>query len=143
KSNLDSVDVGSAWLLDILLKAALAFSVFLSGPFIGVYYQNQDIGLAIQILSPVLILKSLMNPGLHVLRRELDYNILFKITLIQKLVSFSVVVIAAYMTRSFWAMIVGDIVSVITGLLLSYALCKKRYRLNSSRIKEQWIFSKW
>lgn len=143
KPEMDDEDVYSAWTLDIVIKGIMAFICLVISPLVAMFYDNPEIGYAVAVLSSVILIRALMNPGLHIFRRNLEYALIFKISVVQKIISVCVVISIAFYYKSFWAIIVGDIVSALTGVILSYKYCHFKPRLSRQRFKEQWEFSKW
>lgn len=143
KDSIDDEDVHTAWSIDLCMKSALWILLFSAAPLIGKFYDNTEIVGAIQVVSVVIFLRALQNPGLHILRRDLTYKRIFWLLVCQKILSFSFVITIALMTKSYWAIIVGDIVSALVGLVGSYILHPFRPRFSLKKRSEQWDFSKW
>lgn len=143
KDSVDDTDVNTAWSIDVLMKFGLWLVMLLAAPFIGAFYDNEPVVGAIQVVSIVILLRALQNPGLHLLRRELSYKTIFWLLSTQKIISFIFVVTIAVYTGSFWAIIVGDIVSAIVGIVGSYVMHPYRPRFTLKRRLEQWSFTKW
>lgn len=135
--------VNTAWTLDILLKVSLCCLLYLALPGIHWFYEDPNIIYAVGTLIPVIAIRAITNPELHIQRRNLSYKIIFRIGVIQKLVSFAVVIVIAFETRSFWAIVIGDLVSSVVGVLLSYYYCTRRPKLSLRNVGKQWVFSRW
>lgn len=135
--------VNTAWTLDILLKATLCGLLYLALPGINWFYEDPNIIYAVGTLIPVIAIRAMMNPELHIQRRNLTYKIIFRIGVIQKLISFAVVIVVAFQTRSFWAIVIGDLVSSVVGVVLSYYYCTRRPKLSLRNVGKQWLFSRW
>lgn len=143
KDNIDDDDVNTAWSIDLLLKFTLWMLLIIGAPLIGSFYDNAEIVSVLQVVSVVVFLQALQNPGLHLLRRNLTYSPIFWLLAWQKLVSFIFVITIAYMTRSYWAIIVGDIVYALVGVVGSYVLHSYRPKFSLKKKFEQWMFTKW
>ncbi|SOB75153.1 Membrane protein involved in the export of O-antigen and teichoic acid [Marinobacter sp. LV10R510-11A] len=135
--------VNTAWTLNLLLKVSVCVLLYLLLPGISWFYESPNIVFAVGALIPVILIRAIMNPELHVQRRNLNYGVIFKIGVIQKLISFLVVVVIALLTQSFWAIIAGDIVSSLVSVALSYYYCARRPGLSMRNASRQWGFSKW
>lgn len=143
KTALDDEDVNSAWTLDILLKGGMTLLLLTSAPLLAHWYDNPSIGQAVAVLSSAILLRAFMNPGLHILRRNLEYRAIFYLQLGQKALSFMAVIMVALLYQSFWAIVVGDLVSALVGVVMSYAVSRYRPRFSRQRMATQWQFSKW
>ena len=143
RDHVDDTDLNTAWALDLMLKSLLWLVLLGAAPLIGSFYDDPRIVDALWAVSIVIVLRALQNPGLHLLRRDLEYSRIFWLTLTQKIVSFVVVIALAFSFRSFWAMIVGDLVYALVGVLGSYYCHSFRPKLSFARIGVQWMFTKW
>ncbi|MFW0778338.1 MAG: oligosaccharide flippase family protein [Rickettsiales bacterium] len=135
--------VNTAWTLDLLLKFSVCVLLYILVPAINWFYDDPNIIYAVAALIPVIAIRSLLNPELHVHRRNLRYGVIFRIGVIQKLTSFVVVIAVAFSTKSFWAIVIGDLVSSLVAVSLSYYYCRGRPRISVLNIKSQWVFSRW
>ncbi|MGI9285761.1 MAG: oligosaccharide flippase family protein, partial [Pseudomonadales bacterium] len=143
KDEVDHDDLNTAWSIDLSLKFVMWIIVLFGAPLLADFYDNEKITSALQVVSIVILLRALQNPGLHLLRRNLSYSKIFWLNLWQKVASFIVVVVLALTLKSYWAMIIGDIVYAIVGIVGSYHLHSFRPKLSLTRYKEQLGFSKW
>lgn len=143
KDQIDDDDLNTAWSIDISMKFILWVLLFLSAPLIGRFYDNTEIVAVIQVVSVVVFLRALQNPGMHLFRRNLTYKPIFWLFTWQKVLAFLFVISIAFITQSYWAIIVGDIVFSIVGIIGSYLLHPFRPRFSFKNRFEQWGFTKW
>ena len=143
KDNIDDDDVNTAWSIDLSMKFILWMLLLLGAPLVGWFYDNTEIVGAIQVVSIVVFLRALQNPGLHLLRRNLTYGSIFWLFSWQKLFSFIFVITIAFITHSYWAIIIGDIVSALVGIAGSYMLHPYRPKFSLKKKFEQLAFTKW
>ena len=143
KKSVDSVDLSTSWTIDILLKGGVCILLILAAPLVVDFYHDSRLLDLIRVASAVLILNALKNPGMALLKRELQYRKIFIVLVSQKLISFVCTVSVAFVTHSYWALVVGDLVSSGVMLVGSYLVHPFRPRLSFNRYKEQWVFSKW
>lgn len=143
KDEVDDDDVNTAWSIDLSMKFILWMLLLIGAPLVGWFYDNSEIVSVIQVVSIVVFLRALQNPGLHLLRRNLTYGSIFWLFSWQKLFSFISVITIAFITHSYWAIIVGDIVSALVGIVGSYMLHPYRPKFSLKKKFEQWTFTKW
>lgn len=143
KDKIDDEDVNTAWSIDLSMKFMLWMLMLFGAPLVGWFYDNDEIVAVIQVVSIVVFLRALQNPGLHILRRNLTYSSIFWLFSWQKLLSFIFVITIAFMTHSYWAIIVGDIISALVGVVGSYILLPYRPKFSLKKRFEQWAFTKW
>lgn len=143
KDQVDDEDLNTAWSIDISMKFTLWILMFLSAPLIGRFYENMEIVAVIQVISIVVFLRALQNPGMHLLRRNLTYKPIFWLLTWQKAFSFIFVILIAFITQSYWAIVVGDIIFALVGIMGSYLLHPYRPKFSLKKRLEQWTFTKW
>lgn len=143
KQDTDDNDINTAWTLDIISKFFLTVIIILLAPFIAETLDNPLLTHAIQIVSLSIPLRALRSPGLIIFAKEFEYGKLFKLSLYQKLISFSAVMLVVFIKPSYWAIVIGDIVSALTLLIGSYKISHYRPSLTLVKFKDQWGFSKW
>jgi len=143
KEQVSPQDLNTAWTIDLISKFALWLILIISAGFISEFFERPKLQSAIYVMSMLLPLNALKNPGIFLLKSELNYNKLFWLTLIQKVISFIVVITIAFFTPSFWALIIADLVASLIFILGSYKIHEFRPRLSLINNREQWLFSKW
>ena len=136
-------DINSAWTLDLLAKSAISLLVVFLSPFIAGYFNNEALGLPIAVCALIPLISGAENPRLNLLRRSLEYTIIFRINVTAKVVSFIVTIALAFYLKSYWALIIGSITSVSIIMLLGYYLYPYKPTFDTSKFSVQWKFSKW
>ncbi|MFT2090384.1 oligosaccharide flippase family protein [Paraglaciecola sp. 2405UD69-4] len=143
KSHLVKDDLNTAWSLDLLLKSLVCLFLIFLAPLIANFFDKNNLISAMQVASITLVINALRNPGLLVLKRDLDYKKIFYLSLIQRIVSFFVVIVVAVNFRSYWAFVIADIVGAIVFTIASYKVQVFRPSFSLLKVSEQWLFSKW
>ena len=77
------------------------------------------------------------------LKQNLDYKNIFKITIAAKVTSFVFVISIAYTQQTYWALVIGDIIASIVILFGSYLIHNYKPSLSLKMKNQQWHFSKW
>ncbi|WP_152206347.1 oligosaccharide flippase family protein [Marinobacter changyiensis] len=143
KADLHDDDLNTAWTIDLLMKGGLQLILIAAAPTVADYYDKPELQMALWIASCSLPISALLNPGLTLLKKQLDYRRILRLSIIQKLLSFTVVMTVVLIEPSFWALIIGDLVSSAAFTLGSYLIHQFRPRLSLSQIRTQWNFSQW
>lgn len=143
KSELLEEDIFSAWTLDIALKVVVVIGIFVFSAPILFFLERSELVLGLQVVSCVLLLNALKSPAIFLLKRTLNYQPIFVLTLIQKLSSFIVVIVLAFELDNYWAFIWADIVGAFVFLIFSYILAPHPIKICFTGIAKQWLFSKW
>jgi lipopolysaccharide exporter len=129
----------TAWTLSALrgLVAALCM--------VGVsaFVTDARLSSVLQVLAMGPVVNGLRNPTFVTFERELVYSKLATLTLVAKVLSVGVMLGVAITTRNYWALVVGQIVYVSTGAVLSYALRPYRPTWSLARFPTLFAFSGW
>jgi lipopolysaccharide exporter len=143
KENLEGKDLDTAWTLNIIVKSGI-FAVFLiTIPYIVDFYQQESLTLPLYCISLLLLISSLHSPGVMVLKREYNYKPILKLSFIQKIITFSVTISLVYYLKSYWAMVIGILVSELILMVGSYLIHSYRPKFSLQQISIQWKFSQW
>ncbi len=143
KENVTTEDLNSAWTLNLILKSVV-FVVFLfSVDLISRYFGDPSLKNPLYVISVLLLVNGFFNPAIALYAKDLDYSPMFKMAVIEKMLSISVVIPLAFVLRNYWAMIVGLALSYSLKTILSFVYHNFRPRIGFQRIREQWDFSKW
>jgi O-antigen/teichoic acid export membrane protein len=137
------VDLNTAWTLDMLLKSLMCVLLIAIAPLITSFFEQAHLSFAIQVASITLIINALKNPGLLLLKRNLDYKKVFYLSLVQRVASFITVISIALTWQSYWAFVIADIVGALVFTLGAYKIQPFRPSFSLLKVSEQWLFSKW
>lgn len=95
---------------------ALLFVVF--SPYIARFFKNDNLDLPFKVISVNLLLTSFTSVQQNILRRSFEYRKLFIIRIILTVIPLLVTLPIAYFTRSFWALIIGQITIATANTIL-------------------------
>ena len=143
KKTLDDSDIVTAWTISILSKLALFVALLALTPVLANFLNAPEAESAIRAMALVLPISAFASPQLFTHRRDLEYGIISKILLIERVVSFLVTVILAFILENYWAMIIGVLAAYTSKTLLSHWYAPYPLKFSLSRIKEQMSFSLW
>lgn len=123
-------------LLLCLLFAACAY------PASALYEEPRlfDVMLA---LGLSLLMGGLTNPRLVMLQRQLIFWQEFVLSVSQKLTGFVAAVAIAMIYHSYWALVIGTLVSQATMIIVSYLVLPFRPRITFRHMRELFSFSAW
>ena len=134
----DREDYDTGWTLRLIVISIASASVFLAAQPGADFFDDQRLVDILRLLAVAGLLGGFTNIGLTMYRRDLQF-----IGITQRLTSSAVTIVLAYWLRNYWALVIGEIVFMLVGLVLSYALHPYRPRFTLSRFHLQWDFSKW
>ena len=136
-------DYDSAWTLNIILRACLLGILFLLAPFASSFLKNPDLTYVIQITAAINLITSFQNIGLIKLERGLQYRPQNKLLIVAKVFSFTFCLIAAFIYKNYYALLVGNFINVLIITIGSYSISDYRPRFNFSFEKSMWQFSQF
>lgn len=135
------------WTVSIIRGVVLFIIIFISAPYIALFFNTPQASLIIQVVGATLCVGGFVNSGIVYFQKELEFNKQFLYRLTTILVDFIVVVMAALVWKNVWALIIGLLAGSLTGLVTSYIIqpYRPRFRLDVSKTREllgygQWVF---
>lgn len=143
KQDADDTDLNTAWSIDLVGKLVLTVVIWVLAPLIATTLNNPLLSDAIRVVSLSIPIRAFRNPALILLAKELQYQQLFKLGIVQKLLSFGAVMLVVVIHPSYWAIVAGDIVAALTMLIGSYRIHPYRPAWSLARLRDQWSFSQW
>lgn len=143
KSVISDDDLNTVWSLSFLLKLAVWLLFVIAIPYISLYFSEPKLSLPLYVISLILPISGLSNPGMVLYQKEFNYIPLFQLSVAVKVVSFVIVMFLAFYLRNYWAMVFGVVISYITKTIGSYYLHSFRPSWSLRKVSEQWNFSKW
>jgi O-antigen/teichoic acid export membrane protein len=142
----DAIDddyLHSAFTLNFMRSLAIgAILLILSEP-IASLYDDERLRLIIYALAATTVVDGLANPNRAAMLRALVFWQEFAIGVPQKLVGFAVSLVIAFSYHTYWAMVIGTLVTVATGTIMSYIVAPFFPKFRLSRARELFSFSAW
>ena len=120
QQHADREHFDTAWTLGIGLKVLVALVLVIGAPFVASFYDDVRLERVVQVLALVSFVGALENIGIVTFRKEMEFDKEFRFQLAKKLLSVVATVILAVYFRSYWALILGMLVSAALGVVLSY-----------------------
>jgi O-antigen/teichoic acid export membrane protein len=133
----------TAWTLEIIQSVLLAIALFVTAPLVGGHFEDPRVTEVVRLLSLRALIGGFQNIGVVNFRRDLQFGLEFRFGVARKLATFLVTVSAALALRSYWALVIGQIVGRVVEVAISFRMCDYRPRLTLARIGEIWGFSQW
>ena len=133
----------TAFTLSLLRGLVLtALLLLASVPFSGFYGDNRLVAL-VCVLSLAPTARGLMSPRLAQYQREMSFWRDFALELVGKLLAFSLAVLIAWHTGSYWAIAVGVVSFPLGSAIVSYVLAPYRPRLSLAEMPSFTGFIGW
>lgn len=136
-------DYDTAWTLRVLQGVAAAVVVLGAAPFAASYFRDERIVPLLAVLSAGVVVAGCANIGVVAFRKELTFEKEFRFQVFAKLLAFPIVIAAAVVLRSFWALAIGIVAGYVISTGLSYLMHPYRPRWCLERWRHLWSYSKW
>ena len=139
----DRDDYDTAWTLRLIVISAASIAIFFAAQPGANFFNEQRLVDVLQLLALIGWVSGFSNIGLTMYRRELQFRKIALIGLSQRISATITTIALAIWLRNYWAMVIGELVFMLVGLLLSYTQHSYRPRFTLIRIRKQWDFCKW
>lgn len=117
--------------------------VALSATTVAHWFKEPRLVDVLLVLAAVCVLSGLENVGIVEFRRSLRYHYQFMLQAVPRIAGVCTTITAAFLLRSYWALLAGMTVAVITRLFTSYALHPFRPRIALADWRKLAGFSFW
>jgi lipopolysaccharide exporter len=141
--NPDRQHYDTAWTLNALYFAVASIGLVASAPLLARFYKTPQLSDIIYVLAFGFFLEGFVNVKIIDFQKHFRfrYEAILKVSV--KLAGFCATVIAAFLLRSYWALLIGMLTTRVTRLALSYALAPYKPRPTLSKTRELFSFSSW
>ncbi len=133
----------TAWTLEILQAALLALALLAAAPYATDYFGDARVLEVMQILSLRAFVGGFENIGVVAFRRELNFTREFWFGVFKKMSTVAVTIVAAFVFRSYWALVLGLVGGRVLDVVISFVMHPYRPRLTLARFSSIWGFSQW
>ena len=139
--DLDVYD--TAWTMNLIRCLLLAGIIVATAPLQAWVFGEPRIADVLLIVAATAALEGLGSIGVMREQRELRFDVLFRIQLAQRILSFVITVALALLLRNYWCLVLGNLAARMITVPYSYALAPHRPRLCLVHWREFLNFSKW
>lgn len=133
----------SAWTCSFVLGIGITVLMITMAYPIAQFYRSPPLFWVVIALSFGPLFTGAQNIGVVAFVKELDFRKEFRFQVSRKLISFVIVIPLAFVFRSYWALVTGILVSKLAGTVISYLMHPYRPRLELSKARELFNFSRW
>jgi O-antigen/teichoic acid export membrane protein len=137
--------VDAAWSALILRGVVLAGLTFLIAPLVAGFYGQPELTKIIRVISTIYVIQGLSNSYLILLRKDLDFKWVTMSGVAATLAQFVAVVTVAFIYRSVWALVAGQIVLAAVRTATSFLITRERpsFQFHWSMIRELFRYGKF
>lgn len=142
-SNALPAHYSTAWTLRLMQSAVAALVVFIAAPRAAVYFSDPRIVPVLRVMAAGMLLVGLENIGIITFQKEMRFGLDFRFVFLRRIVGFLATILAAWILRSYWALVIGTLAGRSFGVLLSYQMHPMRPRFSLEKLKEIFSVSQW
>jgi O-antigen/teichoic acid export membrane protein len=145
KKDVSKEELDSAWTIYFIRGLVLAAVLYLSAPLAGIFFHNSAVVPFVKILALMYLIMGFESFGATLLQKEMRFNRVFIYDMSGVIVEVVVTIIAAFILRNAWALLLGAVANRIVSTVMSYAIHSSRPRLNFNlgNVKRLFEFGKW
>ncbi len=133
----------TAWTLNALRSTVLGAAFAAAAvPVARLYGDERLVGILLALACSI-FLSGLINPRRVLLQRELIFWQEFMLTVGQKFIGVAASILVAYLYQSYWALVVGVLVTQVANVAISYMVLPFCPRPRFAHARELFSFSLW
>jgi lipopolysaccharide exporter len=133
----------TAWTLRIVQTSIATAALILLAPLAAAYFRDARVELVLQVLAFSLLLSGWENIWIIELQKNMQFGAEFRFMFLRRLAGFVATIIAAWLLRSYWALVVGALAGRTAGVVLSYLLHPGRPKFSLKEFTDLFSVSQW
>lgn len=133
----------TAWTIQVLVGLLCAALAAAAAPTVADFFREPRVTEVIWVLSASFVVSGFTNIGLADLQRDFRFGEEFRFLLTSRLVAFALTMIAAFVLRSYWALVFGALAMATAKLVFGFLFVPRRPRFTLARKTELLSFSSW
>jgi O-antigen/teichoic acid export membrane protein len=141
--NASADHYSTAWTLRLLQSVIAALIVFIAAPDAAVFFNDPRIISVLHFMAAGMLLLGLENIGTITFQKEMRFWLDFRFMFLKRIAGFFATILFAWVLRSYWALIIGTLVSRVLGVLLSYQMHSMRPYFSLRKIGDIFSVSQW
>lgn len=143
RTTLTQSHYDSAWTLRLGQTIVATVVLVLCAPLAAQYFNDPRITPVLRVMAFSLLLSGLENIGVIEFQKEMQFARDFRFEFTKRIVSFVVTIAAAWLMRSYWALVVGTLAGRAFGAVLSYFVHPMRPSLSVDKARDIFGVSQW
>ena len=133
----------TAWTLRLAQMAFAAAMVCLVAPLSEDYFHDARVSPVLYAMAASMLLTGLENIGVITFQKEMRFGLDFRFVFLKRVAGFTVTILAAWILRSYWALVIGTLAGRAFGVFLSYRMHPMRPRISFEKMREIFSVSQW
>ncbi|MGH7216982.1 MAG: oligosaccharide flippase family protein [Nitrospiraceae bacterium] len=133
KAEVDREDLAVAWTVAIGRGVAMAACLWATADLIGQAMQMPQLASLLRVHAWVLVLQGLQSPALAIVLKNLNLRLRVIMDLVRRVIEAGAIIALALWLRNVWALLLGQLIGMCVGSLLSFWVAPFRPRLSLYR----------
>ena len=133
----------TAWTLRLIQTFISALLVFLAAPLAATYFKEPRVVDVMRVLSVCFLMGALENIGVVTFQKEMRFGQDFLFLFFKRVAGFAATMLAAWVLRSYWALVVGTFSASVVGVINSYRMHRMRPHLGLKKFRDVFGVSQW
>jgi lipopolysaccharide exporter len=133
---IDRDHCDTAWTITVLQGMVTAIALVALARPASTYFNEPRVVEVLYVLAAATMLAALENVGPVLMRRDMQFARDFRFNVFKKLLTFAATVGSALVMRNYWALVVGHVVGMTAGTILSYVVHPYRPRWSLVHARE-------
>jgi O-antigen/teichoic acid export membrane protein len=135
----------AAWTVLIIRGFIIFIMLYFTAPYVAVFFHSSTVRPIIQVLGFTIFIQAFANIGVVFFQKELEFNKVFIYRFIGIFTNFIVAILAAFILRSVWALVLGLFAENVMNLIVSYLIHPYRphFSKDFGKAKELFGFGRW
>lgn len=133
KAEVDREDLAVAWTVAMARGVAMAACLWATAEVIGQAMQMPQLASLLRVHAWLLVLQGLQSPAMAIVLKNLDLRRRVTMDLVRRVIEAGAIITLALWLRNVWALLIGQLVGMCMGSLLSFWVAPFRPRLSLSR----------
>jgi O-antigen/teichoic acid export membrane protein len=133
KAEVDREDLAVAWTVAIARGVAMAACLWAAADVIGQAMQMPQLASLLRVHAWLLVLQGLQSPAMAIVLKNLDLRLRVTVDLVRRVIEAGAIIALALWLRNVWALLLGQLVGMSVGSLLSFWVAPFRPRLSLYR----------
>ncbi len=130
-----TIQLGRAVITSVLIVA--------SAPWVADWFHEPRLAAVLMVLSTAVAMSGFQNVGIIEFRREIRFDVQFRLLLVPRVVQVVVTISAAFILHSYWALMVGVVCHQAVWIIMSYIAHPYRPKLRLTGWRQLAGFSFW
>ncbi len=137
--------LNSAWTISVIRGFIIYTILYIGAPFVSDFFETPDADLIIKVIGLSVIFQAFTNIGVIYFQKELEFNKQFIYQFSGTIFDFLVSILAVFVLKSVWAIVLGLLAGNLVRLIVSYFIHPYRPKLSNdfSKAWELFRYGKW